>query len=176
MPPTDLRDRPVMGWSIAGLAHPGIKAEVADELLGAGEARHFADGGDQPDRNGQIDAGDGHQATGAIVGEAGLGQRLVAPGKLSLQAVELGEPYLNGLPLVAVQRLLRQPGTPAATEDVALIRWQQVGAQHRMDAVLETRARLHDGGASGDGTAQPLREAAGAKDEHRLAEAAPRAA
>jgi hypothetical protein len=46
----------------AGLAHPRIETQVADQLAGAAEAVHVVDHGDHGGRTDEADAGDRHQA------------------------------------------------------------------------------------------------------------------
>jgi hypothetical protein len=43
----------------AGLSHPRVQADVADELLGIVEPAHIADRRHQPSCDDQVDAGDG---------------------------------------------------------------------------------------------------------------------
>src|SRR5207248_783227 len=54
-------DPSVYGGMAAGLADARVEAEVADELVGGAEASEVADGGDDRERNGGVDAGDRHQ-------------------------------------------------------------------------------------------------------------------
>jgi hypothetical protein len=57
----DLADPAMLGQAEPGLPDPWIEAEVADELLRAGEAADIADRGDQSRGDRDVHAGDREQ-------------------------------------------------------------------------------------------------------------------
>jgi len=54
---TLLGDPPVRGGQTAGLAHPGVQAEIADQLPRAGEASEVTDRRDDRQCDGRVDTG-----------------------------------------------------------------------------------------------------------------------
>ena len=56
-----LADPAVAGLGVAGLAHPRVEAEVADQLPCRGEAADIADRGHERRGGVHVDARDGHQ-------------------------------------------------------------------------------------------------------------------
>jgi hypothetical protein len=57
-----LADPAVLGKPEAGLPHPWIESDIADQLFGIGKAPHIPDRGHQARRHNQVDAGDREEA------------------------------------------------------------------------------------------------------------------
>jgi hypothetical protein len=86
-----------------------------------------------------------------------LGEARIDAREILGEAVELGEPAVDGDALIVLDRLDAKPGTPLGGEEVAPVRQDQVRVQDAVDAVLQPRARLDDRRAAGDLSAKTLR-------------------
>ncbi len=62
-----LGDPPMISGARPGLPHARVQPEIANELLGFGKARDFADRGNQRECYNHVDAGDGHQPLDPVV-------------------------------------------------------------------------------------------------------------
>ncbi len=138
-------DPPVRRGLSAGLAHPGVEPEVADELLGRAEATEVADRGDDRERDGRVDTGDRHQPLDLSAGQRDAAELGVDDPQLLAVEVKLAQQRLHCLALIRRQRLLRQPRPALVAEQIGgRATRQEVAVQDRLDLVLQPRALAHD--------------------------------
>ena len=104
----------MVGRRVAGLFDFGIEAEVGGQLAAILEAADVADGGHEGRRDGDVDAGDGHQPLDLRPGQRVDGDELLDRGDLRVEEVDLAQPGVDGLALADRQLLLAQPA-PALT-------------------------------------------------------------
>ena len=141
MAAADLADAAVLGSAEPRLAHPRVQAEIAHQLLRAGEAADVADRRHEPGGYREIDAGDRDQALDRCIVERALGDLLVKHAEVLAQPVQLAHVALDRGPLVIRQRLAGEPGATEAPEQIGVrTARDQMRVQDRMHLVLDPRA------------------------------------
>jgi hypothetical protein len=91
-------------WAVAGLANARVQREIRHQPVGAVEAGEV-DGGDDRDRDGDIDAGHGHQSGNDRVVDRRDRDVPLDVGELIAVEVELTDQRVDAAPLVAGQVL-----------------------------------------------------------------------
>jgi hypothetical protein len=125
-----------------GLAHPGIEAEVADELARALEAADVADRGEEARGDDHVDAGHAHQPPDLAGLERALRDQSLDRGDLRVQELDLADRGVDGLALLDRQLDAGEPAPALDAEQVG-DRWaaDELAHQHRVDLILRARAR-----------------------------------
>ena len=134
-------DSPVPGRFGAGLVHPRVEAEVADQVPSCREARGVADRGQQAGCGHEVDTGQRHQPAHLGRGQHLLGERTLDRRDLAAKEVDPAQAGLDHLALIVGQALLRQPLAALDAEQISHGRPHlQVSDQDRVDLVLLARA------------------------------------
>jgi|SRR5271165_6636366 len=107
----------------AGLPHPRVQADVADELLGAGEPAHIADRRDQAGGDDQVHAGDGQQSLDRRVVDGSLCDVSVEHVEVFAEPIELPQMPCNRGPLIIRQRLSTEPIPAWSSKQVMRTAW-----------------------------------------------------
>jgi len=147
-----LGDPPVDGGAVAGLADPGVQAEIGHEAVGVGEAREVADGGEQRHGDGDINAGHGHEPGGGGVVDRLEGDVPIDGGQFGAVEVQLADQRLYAALLIGGQGLVGEPPSTHPGEQVGVrAGGHQVAGQDGVDLVLQpgpltdqVRAAHHD--------------------------------
>jgi hypothetical protein len=150
-----LGDPAVLGGLTAGLPHPRVEAEVADQPLRRAEPTEVADRGHDRQRHGGVHPWDRQQPAHLGVLEGDPAELGVDDAQLRPVKVELAQQRPDGLLLVWGQVLGGQPRPAFVAEQVG--GWaarDEVAVQDRLDLVLQPGPLPHDVGAAGDLAAQ----------------------
>jgi hypothetical protein len=96
-------------YAQAGLPHARIESEVTYEFLRRAEAPHLTDGGDEANRDDDIDASDRQKPPKPRIVKCGLRERPIDHGEIFGMPINLAQPLLDRAQLVLRQGLLREP-------------------------------------------------------------------
>jgi hypothetical protein len=139
-----------------GLA--GVRAQVADELVRAGEARDVSNGSQHARGDDRVHSADRHQPPDVRVFERSLCEVLVDHGQLGREAVDLVQMPQDETLLIPWQRQLLQPRPTLLGEQVAGLARDEVRMKDRPDSILQpsrasairAQAILHQSGSIGE--------------------------
>jgi hypothetical protein len=128
--------RPVLGGLAAGLAHPGVEAEIADQPLRGREATEVADRGHDRQRHGGVHPGDGHEPADLGTLQPDPAEFGVHDAKLLAVEVELAQQRPDRLVLVWWELLGGQPHPALVPEQIrGRAATDEVAVQDRLDLV-----------------------------------------
>jgi hypothetical protein len=102
----------------AGLAHPGVQAQVAHQVAGRGEPPDVTDGCDQGGRGGGVHPRDGHESADGLALDGRPGDLGVERPDLFVQEVDLAKAGLHGPSFVREELLAGEPGPSGGAEQV----------------------------------------------------------
>jgi len=100
MAAADLADAAVVGGTEPRLMHARVQAEIAHQLLRAGEAADIADRRHKPGGYREIDAGDRDQPLDRCIVQRALGNLLIKHPEVVTQPVQFAKMAFNRGPLV----------------------------------------------------------------------------
>lgn len=101
----------MVGRTWPGLSDAWVQPEIAHELLRIVEARHVADRRLHRQRDGHVDAGNGHQPLHAFIRESRAGKIAFDDLEVFAQSVELAQMPIDREALVLVVRTARSTMT-----------------------------------------------------------------
>ncbi len=139
--PTGLRDPPVDGGTLAGLANLGVQAEIGDQLVGGGEPGEVPDSGNDREGHGNIDTRHRHQAGDNRIVDGLDGDVSIEDRQFVAVEVKLAQERVDASPFVGWQDLLGEPAAADTAEEITVrARRHEVPGQDPMYLVLESRA------------------------------------
>jgi hypothetical protein len=118
---------------VARLMYRGVQAQVADQLLRAGEAADVADGRKDAECDDRIDACDGHQATNVRLVQRSLSEIPVDDCQLAGEVVEFVVMPQRYAHLVRGKRQRLQPCAALLAVDASRLSRYQVSVEDRLD-------------------------------------------